>query len=193
MENLVTHRNGGKEYMFLKNKTKGYVEIKGSVDISDPSYDKDCWCRINDVQLKPGTYRCRYYTGSELTEEEKKDSIEFAKKYGKDIEEELKRELTDIRHRCFVLELQLKGRAFGLNSPKWEKIGEIGVDAGLAGFFWNKPDDRDSFCEKMGDFSKLVYLDEEMGFWSNSGYGDGWYPVYAIKEKEEIIAVKICY
>lgn len=183
--------------MFLNSKVKGYVEIKGSVSVTDPSYDKNTWCRIDDVKLKEGTYRCRYYLGAELGEKEIAQAKAYAKEFKKDIEEIIRQDTNDIKHRCFALELQLKGRAFGFNSPKWKQIGEIGVDAGLAGFFWNLPDMKgdewETFCEKMGDFSNIVYLDENIGFWSSSGYGDGWYPVYAIKEKDEVIALKVCF
>lgn len=60
------------------------------------------------------------------------------------------------------------------NAPQiMEKIGSIGVDAGLAGFFHNKPDYSDEawskFCDRIrhGD----AWLTED-GFYSSSGYGD---------------------
>ena len=183
--------------MLLKEKVKGYVSIpNGKVDVTDPCYNRDVWCRMNDVAIKPGDYRCRYYMGAELDQHDIDETTEIAIEFGEDIDEAIAREREDIKHRCFVIELQLKGRAFQLNSPKWKEIGEIGVDAGLAGFFWNKPDFKDNewreFCDKM-DFEKVAYLDKDMGFWSSSGYGDGGYGVYAIKENDEIIALKICF
>ena len=39
----------------------------------------------------------------------------------------------------------------------------------------------------------IVWIDENMGFWSESSYGDGRYDVYAIKENGKIIALKICF
>ena len=69
-----------------------------------------------------------------------------------------------------------------VSNPKWEYIGEIGVDAGMAGFFRDKPDYDDDawsdFCNQIGnkDFVELGY-----GVVSSSGYGDGSYNVYTNK------------
>ena len=70
--------------------------------------------------------------------------------------------------------------------------GSIGVDAGLAGFFHNKPDYSDEawskFCDRIrhGD----AWLTED-GFYSSSGYGDGCYGVYAYKQDGEITALEV--
>ena len=183
--------------MLIRKKNKGYVEIAGGkVDITDPCYEKGTWCQLTDAKIKPGTYRCRYYTGAELEQKDIDATIAIAKEYGKDPDRAVEMEKQDILGRCFVIELQVKGRAFQLNSPKWKEIGTIGVDAGLAGFFWNKPDftdeQWDDFCDSMDD-NQSTYLDKNMGFWCSSGYGDGNYGVYAIKEDNEIIALKICF
>ena len=186
--------------MLLTQKLMGYVDIpNGKVDITDPCYNRSTWCRINDVTVKPGSYRCRYYMGAALEPYEIEEIKEACKDWGKtdkETEEFIEMDKKSIKGRCFVIELQLKGRAFKLNSPKWEEIGDIGVDAGLAGFFWNKPDFKDGewskFCDAM-DSSKVAYLNKDMGFWVQSGYGDGFYNVYAIKEKDEIIALRICF
>ena len=66
------------------------------------------------------------------------------------------------------------------------------MDAGLAGFFYNKPDYDDDawqeFCNRIrnGD----VWMTED-GFYSSSGYGDGCYGVYAEVQNEEIVALEI--
>jgi hypothetical protein len=71
-------------------------------------------------------------------------------------------------------------------------IGIIGVDAGLAGFFMNKPDyndeEWDAFCESIHDGDAWI---KDEGFFSSSGYGDGGYPVYAYKVDNEIVALEI--
>ena len=36
-------------------KTKiGVMDFHGSVDITDPCYDKDVWCRMNNVKISEG-------------------------------------------------------------------------------------------------------------------------------------------
>lgn len=73
-------------------------------------------------------------------------------------------------------------------------INEIGVDAGLAGFFRNKPDYPDDkwseFLHEAGlykengeyDYDK-EYYQVEYGLFSSSGYGDGSYSVYTNYER----------
>ena len=71
-------------------------------------------------------------------------------------------------------------------------VATIGVDAGLAGFFINKPDYNDeewkSFCNRLQDSDAWI-IDE--GFFSTSGDGDGLYDVFANKQKGEIAALEI--
>lgn len=38
-------------------KTKiGVMDFHGSVDITDPCYNKDVWCRMNNVKISEGEY-----------------------------------------------------------------------------------------------------------------------------------------
>ena len=73
-----------------------------------------------------------------------------------------------------------------------KEIGSIGVDAGLAGFFHNKPDYDDdawsAFCDRIRHGDAWITGD---GFYSSSGYGDGGYGVYAQEHNGEIVALEI--
>lgn len=73
-----------------------------------------------------------------------------------------------------------------------ECIGSIGVDAGLAGFFNNKPDFNDvewsNFCDQIRNGSEWNLYN---GIFSSSGYGDGTYCVYASKERNAFTIVFI--
>lgn len=73
-----------------------------------------------------------------------------------------------------------------------EEIGSIGVDAGLAGFFHNKPDYSDEewgeFCDRVRNGDAWLIED---GFYSSSGYGDGCYGVYAYKQDGAITALEL--
>ena len=184
--------------MLLKAHKIGIVKILNKkIDITDPCYNRNVWCRLNNVTVKSGEYICRYYVGSELEQKDIREITEIAEKYGHNVKDAIEREKADIKQRCFVIEFHLNGYNFCQDSPEWKEIGEIGVDAGLAGFFWNKPDFTDSewneFCDKLDKNNEVAYLDEGMGFWCSSGYGDGIYKVYAIKDEREIVALKICF
>lgn len=144
----------------------GILEVpKGKVDITDPCYNRDVWCRMNQVKIKAGSYEC--YACEDTSE-----------------------------RRIAVCGIRIKNYPEYFSSDM-EKIGNIGVDAGLAGFFPNKPDyDKDGAWGKLcaNEFSKswpTVCLYED-GFCTSSGWGDGGYNVYAAKDQAgEIFALEI--
>ena len=139
----------------------GEIILGETVDITDPGYDRDVWCRMNDVKVVPGTYTCKKYTHtSRYTVDGKR--------------------ISDTR--VFISGIYLKDHR--LKMEDFEEIGEIGVDAGLAGYFPCKKDyseeEWSSFCDRI--YKGNAWLIDD-GFCTSSGYGDGCYPVYAIKDE----------
>ena len=124
---------------------------------------------MNGVRIKDGEYACMvwYHT----------DKGEYAGK-------------PYVDKRVGIIGIYLDG--FIPRQKEMEEIGSIGVDAGLAGFFHNKPDYDDhewaAFCNRIdrGD----AWITED-GFYSSSGYGDGSYGVYAYRKNGEISALEI--
>lgn len=156
----------------LRRKTIGKKHFGPTIEITDPCYDRDVWCRMNHLKIVEGEYTCTIWRHTD--------------RYTYD-----GREITDTRVGRIGIYLD------GIIPPqkKMEEIGDIGVDAGLAGFFMNKPDYSDNewldFCDsiKKGD----AWIKPE-GFFSSSGYGDGGYPVVAAKnENGDITAVEIVF
>lgn len=147
----------------------GYMPVKESVDVTDPCYDRDVWCRMNTVKVLPGDYECSYFEAN------------FPCEYDGEIEDDYRVTRARIVHKDYVN--AVKDDSF------LKEIGEIGVDAGLAGFFDNKPDfDGEAwheFCHMMSR-DKKAYL-TDLGFWAESGYGDGGYPVYAMSNEDGVI------
>lgn len=138
------------------------VDFHGSVDITDPCYDRDVWCRMNDVKIKNGEYSCMVSYKSSKVFGERVESIGI-----------------------FLNEIIPKKESM-------KKIDIIGVDSGMAGFFHNKPDYSDDewvnwVNQLHGDQTWMV----DGGFCSASGYGDGVYSVYAYEEDGEITALEI--
>ena len=87
------------------------------------------------------------------------------------------------------LKIRLKNAKGGIRL--FRDIGAIGVDAGLAGFFEDKPDYNDETWKKVVDMvvacegPVVIKTDKESAFGCNgivvsSGYGDGVYRVYEI-------------
>ena len=152
----------------MRRKKIGTKYFEGIVDITDPCYNKDVWCRMT-AEIKAGEYTCYVWRHTEMFEHNGE-------------------EYKDVR--VGVIGIYLGGIVPPQRSMEY--IGEIGVDAGLAGFFMNKPDYNDDewegFCDSIRD--GYAWIKDE-GFFSSSGYGDGCYPVYANKVNNEITALEI--
>ena len=153
----------------MRLKKIGVKDFHGSVDITDPCYNKDVWCRMDNVRIKEGKYTCMVWYH---TDKGKYDGKPYSHKM------------------VGILGIYLDGKI--PNQKSMKEIGSIGVDADLAGFFHNKPDYDDeawsAFCDRVrhGD----AWITED-GFYSSSGYGDGCYGVYAQKQNDEIVALEI--
>ena len=151
----------------LKKVVVGEYVFGSETDITDPCYDRDVWCRINDIPTVPGKYVCIAYF---LNDENWGNRIAMMR-----IEHESVCGIEDI----------VAEEVF---------INEIGVDAGLAGFFNKKPDYTDDewvkFCNDLGrEYPRHKIVKD--GFVCSSGYGDGEYPVYGHKENNRYDTLEI--
>lgn len=152
-------------------KTKiGVMDFHGSVDITDPCYDKDVWCRMNNVKISEGEYACYVWRHTD------KGKYEDGTPYSY----------------LLVGAIGIYRNGDIPRQKDMEEIGSIGVDAGLAGFFHNKPDYSDEewgrFCDRVRNGDAWLIED---GFYSSSGYGDGCYGVYAYKQDGAITALEL--
>ena len=139
----------------------GELELGTKVDITDPCYDKDVWCRMT-TDCEPGLY---------------KGYVEMSDE-------------GDWGMRVATVSIFKGDKMWGIE--EMEYIGNIGVDAGLAGFFNDKPDFSDTewneFCGKINDGDAWNLYN---GIFSSSGYGDGCYNVYANEERNAFTIVFI--
>ncbi len=154
----------------------------GKVDVTDPCYDKDVWCRTT-VDVMPGWYNCYAYRGDD--DGRIKRSMIVREGY-----DDPTHYISRVFHKC----------------------GEIGVDAGLAGFFHEKPDFGDAewreICtwlmdsdngmpSPLGTKHRNVYLSHKYhvsgfeGFFTSSNWGDGGYDVASADEDGHTVAVII--
>lgn len=153
----------------MRREILGTKDFQGSVDVTDPCYRRATHCRMNDVKIKPGEYTCAVCY--------EQDSYEYEGK-------------TETYELVSIIGIYLGGVIPAPGSM--ECIGEIGVDAGLAGFFHEKPDFTDAewnrFCDEIRRGSAWL---TELGFFSSSSNGDGGYDVYTAKTNGEITALEI--
>lgn len=133
----------------------GKFTFHNQIDITDPCYDKDVWCRTQS-KCKPGEY------------------VGLA----------LERKISDWGNRIIKLAIYHSDLE---EMPDCQiELCPIGVDAGLAGFFDDKPDFDDKTWGDLCDnvFGTKNYGKMDCGFWSSSGLGDGEYQVYAHENEE---------
>lgn len=157
--------------MNLEEVYVGELRLDGKVDITDPGYDKDVWCRMTK-DCQPGIYEGYAYFSDEGGWGNRVARLSIFK-------DDKKVELENMT-----------------------LIGSIGVDAGMAGFFRDKPDYPDdkwhAFLVESGvfmtqdefDYSRKTYS-IDYGIFSESGFGDGVYEVYANKSKSAFTIVFI--
>ena len=173
----------------MKNKEcikVGHIVLGNTVDVTDPCYDKDVWCRATLQDIVPGKYKCEAIIADEGKWGKRVSKARIVLDDGSDLAKIAKKRAERAR--------------------QYEHVANIGVDAGLAGFFANKPDfdddQWDELCEWMfeGDISEKNYYIKRFdnntdGFWTSSGYGDGSYDVFAIYENVDnspkVVALEI--
>lgn len=152
----------------------------GTISITDPCYDNDIWCRISE-SIVPGKYDVYI----------KRKDVRYGPYQANRVA--LLRIVLD------EPDVQARVRA----NRSWRRIPNnfVGVDAGLAGFFQNKPNfgnkEWDRFVDDIerqddekahSDLTRLSYFYEDesknaLGVFSSTGDGDGSYPVYRIREE----------
>ncbi len=87
------------------------------------------------------------------------------------------------------------------NNFEWNIIGDFGIDGGTCMIFTdsvleNKLDldiflEKYMSCEYDGNYLKYIINDKLIGIGMSSGYGDGFYNIYACFDNNNIIGIKI--
>lgn len=149
----------------------GSITLGGGTDVTDPCYDRG---HGNDLHVStvPGIYDVFLQYSDESFGDEK-DEWDFR--------------VNRIRivNREWAQQFNTK---YGPQLRKINLIDAVPVDAGLCGFFNQKPnfDDKgwDRFCADLGNRSqwKFCNYDGLEGVCCSSGFGDGFYSVYGLKE-----------
>lgn len=146
---------------------KTLVINKGDrVTVTDPCYDKSSGL---ELCLPVGEYDCYY---------DMQDEGEWGQRIAK----------------CLIIR---KGcRFYDLDDVCHHYAGSVGVDAGLCGFFVNKPDYDDkawedfcNFLEKEDKERGINAYHTDEGFFTSSGYGDGEYDVSILDVNGEVGAM----
>lgn len=152
--------------MKKKFEKVGVLNLEGGkIDITDPCYDNDVWCRINNVNVKPGKYNC-YVKKDNSYRHQMIQEIRIVRQGSSKFANNWK------IHGWIGVDAGLAGFFI---SPKKNYSDEE----------WKK------FCDSLKDDDYFV---REYGFFSYSGFGDGEYDVKIAKDDDDnIIAVRIIF
>lgn len=190
-----------KPYYTRKNHYVGTISVSdGLIDIMDPGYDEPNWCSMRDVKIKSGKYKC-YIDVVNFPYERKATNYDVAlSNYKIKCDDILKQD--DKR----IMSLTIIHEDYADNTPyiankRWTVLSkDIGVDAGLCGFYNHKPnfskeDEWSNFWQNLKKIDKLLECDttKANGITVCSGFGDGLYTVKQIKEKKNIIGLKLLF
>lgn len=148
----------------------------GKMDITDPCYNRGVWCAVWELDVLPGTYSVYGYVD----------------------------DMGEWGNRVVCITAQHEGVIGDLDPHDIDEVisYNIGVDAGLCGFFCGKPDYKgdgmwndflNSTCMPDGkwDSEHKIWASPE-GVFSESGFGDGIYTLYAHRNKDGVIdALKV--
>lgn len=169
-------------------QSKSVIQLGSVVRVSDPCYTDDVWCVVKLKDVMPGNY-----------------VVDVSKEDGRPSS-------ITVYHQQF--------KSSNLFSPYYnlEFIGEIGVDSGQAGFFDETSYRKDDlFRNKLGgEFSRQFSPEKDGDIWygamcdmtlsgdlwgsyssgvvSQSGWGDGSYPLYVKRAPNgKIVAMRLVF
>lgn len=162
---------------YLKRHNIGHLDVQsGLIDITDPGYDNDIWCALHNVKVKPGNYiACSYYDD---------DLGGWGRRVG----------ILQIVHEDAYYKIDVG------DNGNWKEIGSCAVDAGLMSICESpKPNFTDKewfhYCDLVnGPIKSLgtIKTIKKVPIVScTSGIGDGCYPVFAIEQDDDIVAVEV--
>lgn len=176
----IRHEVEPDEFVNLKeaNVGKVHVYIKGDCYISDPTYSVTTWCNYHLKNMLPGEYNCHC-------------------------------KMVDTKYGRLVSELRITQSDIDFDheipDESYMKLNNIriGTDSGSCGFSIREPlNDGHLFRKselrniwRMIDQNEFhCCVDEKLGVFSNSGFGDGDYIAYIAKDdNDKIYSVKIDY
>lgn len=180
---------------YYENRQKyiGAIDITdGIVDVTDPCYEDGTWCARFGMKVKPGVYRCYVDVINFPIKALCEDGDYFLYLDGFKPGDIVERDDYRIMNLTIV--------HFGSSYPdNFELIdNNIGVDAGLCGFYNHKPDFKedaawDNFWQNLGKYKNCTCsCGTAHGVTVSSGFGDGCYCLYGAKNaNDEIIALKL--
>jgi hypothetical protein len=165
------------------------IQLSDTVIITDPCYDRNTWCQINDLKIKSGTY---------MTYSVYDYKYSIISMIG-----------------CFHTE-KFEDIYDALNHDWIEMKEEIGVDSGQAGIFDDlaypilkeigkyednllntKSEEYDTFYEECCQITSHPFdsgvLNNRMGVVSSSGFGDGGYSAFKVVMNDEIVGLLIYF
>lgn len=188
-----------KNIYIKRNHVIGRVSFPdGLVDVTDPCYSRDTWCALYDVKVLPGNYTAlidEVDFQSVWHYDEDDVRYGYAEKVGKGTMHDPRIVTLTIVHEDYLtnyLQRDYHERTLAKN---------IGVDAGLCGFYNHKPDFKEDDAWEFF-WKSLKCLDgrryytadcRDIGVTVSSGFGDGCYICKKFTKDRKTIGLQLLF
>lgn len=176
-----------------RDKEIGEVSFSdGLCDVTDPGYDRDTWCALHDVKILPGMYKAFIdeVNFPSVWEWEEGDVGHVIGQ--REVMNDVRIMTLTIIHKNYV-DNYIDGEYH-----KYKLSDNIGVDAGMCGFYNHKPDFKedhewDKFWQSLDRTEHGHDCDchHANGVTVSSGFGDGVYTVYKITHNRKVIGLQL--
>lgn len=182
-----------------RDKVVGSIEFPdGLCNVTDPCYEKDTWCALYDVKIKPGMYKALI------------DEVDFPSIWK--AEDNLDAFMHDVNvgdsyevHDARIMSLTIihedyMGSYRYAHYNRYKLSNQIGVDSGMCGFYNYKPDfssdeDWDNFWKSLNktEHDNVCDCSRADGVTVSSGFGDGCYTVYKLVKDRKTIGLQLIF
>lgn len=178
---------------FSRDKEIGEVSFAdGLCDVTDPCYDQDTWCALYNVKILPGMYKA-FVDEVNFPSVWEWDEADVGHVIG---DQEV---MTDVR--IMTLTIIHKDYVDNYIDGEYHKYilsDQIGVDAGMCGFYNHKPDFKEEYewskfwqSLDVSEDGRTCDCDHANGVTVSSGFGDGVYTVYKITHNRKVIGLQL--
>ena len=159
---------------------KGILNVSnGKLDITDPCYNKDVWCR-KTIDVTSGKYKCSFFRDDDT----KRIAVSMIELENKDYDE-------DNVNWVFIGEIGVDSGLAGYFIDKPDFTSEDKKND-LWSEFIDELEKEDRKNKDSLEYSTYLNVKTD-GFFTSTGWGDGGYSVYAIYENKKIVALKTVF
>lgn len=172
--------------------------LDGLCNVTDPSYEKDTWCALYDVNIKPGMYKVLIDEVDFPSIWKAEDSFD-ASMHNVNVGDSYEVHDARIMALTIIHEDYIDNYIDG-DFHRYKLSNQIGVDSGMCGLYNYKPDfssdeDWENFWQSLNktEYGNVCDCSRGDGITVSSGFGDGCYTVYKLVSNRKVIGLQLIF